>query len=95
MIGSSTRATISVQSNFYELGGNSLNSVLTVTQLRDNGFFIGVTDFITAKCLGDVVYKIVERRKAEENVTQFTVTPLKMQHKQQVIEYRLQATEFL
>lgn len=66
-----------------------MNSVLTVTQLRDNGFFIGVTDFITAKSLGDVVHKIVEGRKVEENVTQFEATPLKMQHKQQVIEYKL------
>lgn len=86
IIGSSTRATISARNNFYELGGDSLNSVLTVIQLRDEGYFIGVTDFITANCLGDVIDKICnEEATVEENLTKFNTIPLTMHHKHQVI----------
>lgn len=30
--------------NFYDLGGNSLNSVFTVTKLREQGYVIGQSD---------------------------------------------------
>lgn len=85
VIGCSARATISIQSNFYELGGNSLNSVLAVTQLRDKGYLIGVTDFITANCLGDVLNTICMGGFASENLTKFNEIPLAAHHKQQVI----------
>lgn len=85
VIGCSARATISIQSNFYELGGNSLNSVLAVTQLRDKGYLIGVTDFITANCLGDVLNTICMGGFASENLTKFNAIPLAAHHKQQVI----------
>lgn len=82
-----SRITISAQSNFYQLGGDSLNSVLTVSKLRDKGFCIGVTDFITAKCLGDVLDKICDEEMVEENLTKFKTIPLTMHHKHQVISY--------
>jgi len=47
-----------VGANFYELGGNSLNSIFTVTQLRNKGYFISITDFITASTLGDIIDKL-------------------------------------
>lgn len=46
------------EANFYELGGNSLNSIFTVTQLRNKGFFISITDFITAATLGEIIDKL-------------------------------------
>ena len=46
---------INLNSNFYELGGNSLNSVYTVLKLREKGYHIGITDFITAKSMKDVL----------------------------------------
>jgi len=46
---------VTLHSNFYELGGNSLNSVYTVTKLRDQGYQIGITDFIMAKDLAEVL----------------------------------------
>lgn len=57
-IGKSTRTSISLHSNFYELGGNSLNSIYTVAQLRNQGYRIGITDFITAKTLRQVLDKM-------------------------------------
>lgn len=60
VIGRSTRATLTLNSNFYELGGNSLNSIFTVTLLREKGYSIGISDFIRAKNLGDILYKIAK-----------------------------------
>lgn len=56
-----------VSANFYELGGNSLNSIFTVTQLRDKGYFISITDFITAKTLGDIIDKLIIKSNSFED----------------------------
>ncbi|XP_041783947.1 mycosubtilin synthase subunit C [Anopheles merus] len=58
VIGRSTRAKICLASNFYELGGNSLNSIITVTQLCGKGYPISITTFIGAKNLGEILDKI-------------------------------------
>jgi hypothetical protein len=50
--------SFTASANFYELGGNSLNSIYTVTKLRDAGFFVSITDFITAKNLGEIIEKM-------------------------------------
>ncbi|CAO1426789.1 unnamed protein product [Diamesa tonsa] len=57
-IGRSIRSKLTISSNFYELGGNSLNSIFTVTQLRNKGYFISITDFITASSLRVILDKI-------------------------------------
>lgn len=44
-----------MHANFYELGGNSLNSIYTVTKLRDQGYQISITDFIMAKDLAEIL----------------------------------------
>ncbi|XP_034255350.1 dimodular nonribosomal peptide synthase [Thrips palmi] len=64
VLGASVRqgAKICLGRSFYELGGNSLNSVLTVTRLREQGFFISVSDFIGAESLG----KALECMKVSE-----------------------------
>lgn len=46
VIGHSTRLTLNLRSNFYQLGGNSLNSIYTVTKLRDHGYVIGKKNYI-------------------------------------------------
>lgn len=55
VIGRNSRALVNLHANFYELGGNSLNSIYTVTKLRDQGYQIGITDFIKAKDLAKVL----------------------------------------
>lgn len=85
VIGVPVNAPISVQSNFLELGGDSLKSILTVAQLNDKGYSIGVIDFIAAKCLGDVLAKICNEETVNENLTKFRTIPLSMYHKHQVI----------
>lgn len=57
-IGRSARSSISIDSNFYQLGGNSLNSIYTMAQLRNQGYMIGISDFISAKTLRSVLNKM-------------------------------------
>ncbi|KRG02422.1 tyrocidine synthase 3 isoform X3 [Drosophila mojavensis] len=64
VIGRSRRATLSAHSNFYDLGGNSLNSIFTVTLLREKGYKIGISDFIAAKNLGEIIEKMASNHDA-------------------------------
>lgn len=41
VLGGNIRSKVCRGANFYELGGNSLNSVFTVTKLRQQGYVIG------------------------------------------------------
>lgn len=92
VIGRSTRATLSLKSNFYQLGGNSLNSVYTVAQLRSRGYFIGITDFIRAKTLCDILNALCVDGKSEPDGSNgnqkdnFKASPLVMAYKSEVIE---------
>lgn len=40
VLGRSARGVLSVRVGFYELGGNSLNSIYTITKLREKGYYI-------------------------------------------------------
>ncbi|NEU35389.1 acyl carrier protein, partial [bacterium LRH843] len=55
VIGAALRSRISLESNFYSLGGNSLNSVYTVTRLRDQGFTIAITEFVSSENLPQII----------------------------------------
>ncbi|XP_025206776.1 uncharacterized protein LOC112602747 [Melanaphis sacchari] len=58
VLGSSLRSHISQTANFFALGGNSLNAIYTISKLADQGYFIAVSDFITAPNFGVVIDKI-------------------------------------
>lgn len=66
VIGRSGRAPVTLNANFYDLGGNSLNSIYTVTKLRDQGYQIGITDFITAKSLSELLDRMKLMSSDEE-----------------------------
>lgn len=36
----SARSVINIDANFYEIGGNSLNSIVTITKLNERGYYI-------------------------------------------------------
>ncbi|XP_015187502.1 PREDICTED: tyrocidine synthase 3 [Polistes dominula] len=67
VIGASSRGTVNLNGNFYELGGNSLNSIYTVTKLRDQGYYIGITEFITAKTMSDIL-RLMKRNVNDDNL---------------------------
>lgn len=80
---------INVKSNFFDLGGSSLNSVYTVSKLSEKGFYIGITDFITAETIMDILVKIESRRglKTEDmNPQEFKSEMLKESHKSEIIK---------
>lgn len=95
-IGRSIRATLSRSANFYELGGNSLNSIYTISELRKKGFFISITDFITASTLGDIIECIRTSNEAEDDGEKglsslqsdmhLTCYPLALDHKDDTID---------
>ncbi|XP_011501560.1 PREDICTED: N-(5-amino-5-carboxypentanoyl)-L-cysteinyl-D-valine synthase [Ceratosolen solmsi marchali] len=81
---------LNIHSNFYELGGNSLNSVYTVLKLREKGLHIGITDFITATSMKSILDKIKVGNSTEivEDVTDMNECVLEMlneSHKEDVI----------
>lgn len=92
VIGRSARTTISLQSNFYELGGNSLNSIYTVAKLRDRGYSIGITNFVTAKNLKEAFEhtKEIETNNGQNVVpvkADYVVCPLSEEFRDETIRY--------
>lgn len=97
-IGRSIRSKLTRSANFYELGGNSLNSIYTISELRKKGFFITITDFIMAKSLGEIVEKIKassdsddERESSSSNLLiqcdmKLSCVPLAFEHKDDAID---------
>uniref|UniRef100_A0A023F0N0 Putative the adenylation domain of nonribosomal peptide synthetase n=1 Tax=Triatoma infestans TaxID=30076 RepID=A0A023F0N0_TRIIF len=92
VLGNGVRSKISLKTNFYSIGGNSLNSVYTISKLRDNGYIISITDFISAKDLGEVLNKITHEddadiAKIDNEFEKYTVEYMGDQHKEDV--YRM------
>ncbi|XP_063239802.1 beta-alanyl-bioamine nonribosomal peptide synthetase ebony [Bacillus rossius redtenbacheri] len=65
VLGSSVRSGIRLGASFYELGGNSLNSVYTVTRLREQGYVIGISEFISSATLGEVLDRMLPEDSIE------------------------------
>ncbi|XP_034177001.2 nonribosomal peptide synthetase ebony isoform X2 [Osmia lignaria lignaria] len=89
--GGGGRSNVKLDANFYELGGNSLNSIYTVTKLRDQGYEIGITEFITAKDLAEVLSRMrisADDVSPENNINEdeYTFEMLNDSHKKDAIE---------
>lgn len=57
-LGNNARMTLDASSNFYRLGGSSLNSVATVNQLRQHGYAVDINLFLKAKDLGEIIHHV-------------------------------------
>ncbi|KAL4707041.1 hypothetical protein ACJJTC_014320 [Scirpophaga incertulas] len=88
VLGRAARGAISLRVGFYELGGNSLNSIYTITRLRDKGYYIEISDFLSASTLGEVLCYLTSSTDGgrETKGPNFTAEPMKDDHKQQVID---------
>ncbi|XP_014277643.1 beta-alanyl-bioamine nonribosomal peptide synthetase ebony [Halyomorpha halys] len=53
-----TTSKLTPKASFYNIGGNSLNSVLTVAKLSEAGYNISISDFISSETLLDIVNKM-------------------------------------
>lgn len=93
-IGRSIRSKLVKTANFYELGGNSLNSIYTISELRKKGFYISITDFIGASTLGEIIDNIKTSSDANDGeMTSYIKSdlelncfPLALDHKDDTID---------
>nr|XP_045612452.1 malpicyclin synthetase-like [Procambarus clarkii] len=87
---------LSLNASFFEIGGNSLNSVMTVTSLKDLGYNIDIGVFLKAKTLRDVVENLQSGSQQEDSTAlgvcrqatesnQYTLMMLNNSHKDAVI----------
>lgn len=53
---------ISVQDSFFHLGGTSTSAVSTVARLKEVGYSISISQFLSCKLLDDVIQTIVENQ---------------------------------
>lgn len=58
VIGYSSPVKISLTSNFFELGGTSLNTMITIIELKKRGYSISITSFIAAKNISMILSRI-------------------------------------
>jgi hypothetical protein len=79
-----------LRDNFFAVGGNSINAVLTVAKLNDIGYKISMAEFIEAESILDLV-KAVEagrsdaaKREQQHHNEFFKIRPLKLEDKEQV-----------
>ncbi|XP_017786492.1 PREDICTED: tyrocidine synthase 3-like [Nicrophorus vespilloides] len=73
VLGRSARSTISINVNFYEIGGNSLNSIFTITCLNEASYYISISDFIAAMDLGEVLDRM---HQSKDNTLTKTEPPI-------------------
>jgi hypothetical protein len=93
-IGRSIRSKLVATANFYELGGNSLNSIYTIAELRKLGYFISITDFIGAATLGEIIDSIRSSSDADDGEMttcirsdlELNCVPLALEHKDDTID---------
>ncbi len=83
------KCQLSINSNFYDIGGNSLNSVYTVMQLGAKKLFISISDFIEASNLGEILEKICSSKQVDKESprnSEFSCHPLTHQCKKEAFE---------
>ncbi|XP_050436014.1 uncharacterized protein LOC126842859 isoform X2 [Adelges cooleyi] len=92
VLGSSLRSHVSPTSNFFALGGNSLNAIYTISKLADLGYSINVSEFIVAPDMGTIVKKLRFTGKPQLSgcdddwlLEKYTMQTLEPKHKEQVI----------
>lgn len=73
------RGVVSAESNFFELGGSSMNTVYTVQKLSEKGYYIKLTDFIKSKNLGEVLKKITKKKVRPSQISNITERPLTLE----------------
>ncbi|XP_073963377.1 nonribosomal peptide synthetase ebony [Choristoneura fumiferana] len=88
VLGRAARGALSVRAGFFELGGNSLNSIYTITRLRDRGYYIEISDFLEAVNLGEVLSKLSSSPdcQSDGSAPKFIAEPMRDEHKQDVID---------
>ncbi|XP_060528886.1 beta-alanyl-bioamine nonribosomal peptide synthetase ebony isoform X2 [Cylas formicarius] len=86
VLGRAARSAISIDANFYEIGGNSLNSIFTISRLADKGYHINIGDFISAANFEEILYNMTSATKSNKQPHKFTAELLKPEDKMAVLD---------
>lgn len=97
MLGRKNNLTLSMDSNFFDLGGDSMNTILTIALLQNKGYELNITSFIAADNLGEILAHISDGCNKQDTKTiiqglsrycnlEMRVVPLKSEHKTETIE---------
>ncbi|GLV44403.1 ebony [Carabus blaptoides fortunei] len=86
----SARGAVCIDANFYDIGGNSLNSIFTITKLNEQGYYISIGDFISAVDLREILNHMSPEKhilptKALET-PKYTAEMLNSEHKSDVFK---------
>ncbi|KAJ8964558.1 hypothetical protein NQ314_004860 [Rhamnusium bicolor] len=79
------RSSITVNANFYEIGGNSLNTIYTIVKLSEKGYHINIGDFISAMDLGEILLRMTSDTKINTRPPSFSAYLLKPEYKEAVL----------
>ena len=72
---------VRLDDNFFEIGGNSINSTMAVSMMKDQGLDIDVEDFVKAKSLREL---ILNRKSDHGSSLKFKLRTLKPEDKEVV-----------
>lgn len=62
-------SSVSIDDNYYELGGDSLSSLFVITQLQDHGYELSISDLLKSDTLADAAGKMRETTMTAHLVT--------------------------
>ncbi|KAJ8964557.1 hypothetical protein NQ314_004859, partial [Rhamnusium bicolor] len=80
------RSAVTINANFYEIGGNSLNSIYTISRLSEKGYHINIGDFISAMDLGEILLRMTSGTKINTSPPSFSADLLKPGYKEAVLD---------
>jgi hypothetical protein len=77
-LGNELRYKVHAHANFYELGGNTLNTIEAIAQLKERGFSIRLLDFVNAHNLAEVLRKITTTKSRSSVTSVGSMTDMKL-----------------
>ncbi|CAH1280253.1 unnamed protein product [Diabrotica balteata] len=80
------RSQISINSNFFEIGGNSLNSIYTISKMSEQGFNIRIGDFLSAMDFGEILLRMTSNTTIHIEAPSFSYDLLKPCYKSVVCD---------
>lgn len=62
-LGNDAHMKLNPNSNFYRLGGSSLNTVATVYELRQKGYHVDINEFLKARNIGEIINHLSKNKR--------------------------------
>ncbi|CAG9863961.1 unnamed protein product [Phyllotreta striolata] len=81
VLNATVRREISINTNFFDIGGNSLNSIYTISKLSEQGYHIRIGDFLSAMDFGEVLLRMTSDTSMNIQVPSYSWEFLKPTYK--------------